>query len=125
MHPKILRRGKVSTCIDGSKNAAWGREGMRSAGRICDQWRMLRKGVCLQLCLCPEQRHWLKDKAVCLHDTSSFFFHSGTNQLHPDTMNGSLLPLKRQEEKLSSNAGLVKEFVQAMKNAVSFLSLRV
>lgn len=31
-------------------------------------------------------------------------------------MNGSILPLKRQEEELSSNDGLVKVFVQAMKN---------
>lgn len=94
-------------------------------GSISDKWKMLQKGPCLQLCLCSEQRYWLKHQGVCLHETGSFFFHSGTNYLHLVKTNGSLLPPRRQKEELSSKDGLVKEFVQALKNCVSFLSLRV
>lgn len=92
------------------------RQGMQSAGRSSDQWKMLRKGVCLQLCLCSERRHRLKHRGMRLHEMGSSFFHSGTNSLHLLKTNGLLLPLKRPEEELSSNDGLAKEFIQGMKN---------
>ena len=55
------------------------RQGMQSTGCISDQWKMLRKGLCLQLCVCSERRYWLKHQGVCLHETGSSFFHPGTN----------------------------------------------
>lgn len=75
VHPEIPQRGKISTYIHSSTNAA--RTEAEEAECISNQCETLRKGTCLHLCLHPEWGYWLKQRGVGLLGTGSFFFHSG------------------------------------------------